>query len=395
MALSNRQVASAAGAGSVSLALTDASGNNRIVIGIVTQNRNPVDVTTMTYNGAAPSGSGPAIDNGTFRTRMFYWLDANLPASGGSYTLATDGSGIGRSVHGYSASGAEQATVTDPETSAATATSVTFSLTASAGADSIIGLVTTNTATAGASQTAILAPSAVNGSSQASSYDSGDTTVSYTMANGAHAAVAAAVQAAATSPTLTSPTGTAGNNGTTATGTVTTDTASGTLYIYTSTSATPPSAADLKAGTGAAYATSQAISSTGSKSFNSISGLSISTTYYNHYLHNANSSDSAIVTSSAFVMKNPGYTTPAIYLPNTDDVAASLSSLTLVIRTGFDAAGSPLYSVTNETTDAGGVLTFASTAISVGTAYKAVLWRDNGGEDESLAFTFTAIDLDV
>lgn len=194
---------------------------------------------------------------------------------------------------------------------------------------------------------------------------------------------------------LSSPTGTAGNNGTTATGTVDTDTASGTLYIYTSTSATPPSGTDLKNGTGAAYATSQAISSTGTKTFNAISGLSISTTYYNHYLHNASGSDSAIVTSAAFVMKNPGFTTPAIYLPNTDDVAASLSSLTLVVRTAFDAATAPTYSTTTETTDGGGVMTFASTALSVGTAYKGVIWRNNGGEDEGLAFSFTAIDLDV
>ncbi|MEW7988455.1 MAG: hypothetical protein AB2799_21910, partial [Candidatus Thiodiazotropha sp.] len=81
-----------------------------------------------------------------------------------------------------------------------------------------------------------------------------------------------------TSPTLTS----AGQN--TMQGTVDTDTDTGTLYAYWSTSATPPSATDLKAGTGAAWSGNQAITSTGTKTFNA-TGLVAGTTYYAHFLH--------------------------------------------------------------------------------------------------------------
>jgi hypothetical protein len=103
-------------------------------------------------------------------------------------------------------------------------------------------------------------------------------------------------------PTLTSPTAT-GITATGATVGATTDTASGTLYVVVTTSATQPSSAQIKAGqshTGAAavFAANQAVSSTGAKTSNA-TGLTASTTYYAHWIHDS-SGDSNILSSSAF-----------------------------------------------------------------------------------------------
>jgi hypothetical protein len=102
-----------------------------------------------------------------------------------------------------------------------------------------------------------------------------------------------------TAPVLSSPTGTA-TGSTTATVGATTDEGNGTLYAFVSTSATPPSATDLKAGTGAVWADSVAVSSTGAKTLNA-TGLTASTGYYAHLIHtDAAANDSNIVTSAQF-----------------------------------------------------------------------------------------------
>jgi hypothetical protein len=102
-----------------------------------------------------------------------------------------------------------------------------------------------------------------------------------------------------TAPVLSSPVGTATGT-TTATVGATTDEGNGTLYAFVSTSATPPSDADLIAGTGAVWAGSQAVTSTGAKTL-SATGLTASTGYYAHLLHrDAASNDSNTVTSALF-----------------------------------------------------------------------------------------------
>ena len=107
-----------------------------------------------------------------------------------------------------------------------------------------------------------------------------------------------------TPPVLSSPTGTA-TGSTTATVGATTDEGNGTMYAFVSTSATPPSATDLKAGTGATWSGSQAISSTGAKTF-SATGLTASTGYYAHLIHtDAAANDSNIVTSAQFTTSAP------------------------------------------------------------------------------------------
>lgn len=108
-----------------------------------------------------------------------------------------------------------------------------------------------------------------------------------------------------TAPVLSSPVGTT-TGSTTATIGATTDEANGTLYGFVSTSATPPSDADLKAGTGAVWAGSAAVSSTGAKTLNA-TGLTASTGYYAHLLHtDAATNDSNTVTSAQFTTDAPG-----------------------------------------------------------------------------------------
>jgi len=102
-----------------------------------------------------------------------------------------------------------------------------------------------------------------------------------------------------TAPVLSSPTGTQTGSSTATVG-ATTDEGNGTLYAFVSTSATPPSGADLKAGTGAVWSGSTAVSSSGAKTLNA-TGLSPSTGYYAHLIHtDAAANDSNIVTSSQF-----------------------------------------------------------------------------------------------
>ena len=101
-------------------------------------------------------------------------------------------------------------------------------------------------------------------------------------------------------PTLTSPTGTQ-TGSSTASGTVSTDTGAGTLYYYASINATE-TVATIKA-SGA----SQAVSATGSQSV-SFTGLSASTTYYAHYVHNAAGGDSAASNSASFTTTAGGST---------------------------------------------------------------------------------------
>lgn len=107
-----------------------------------------------------------------------------------------------------------------------------------------------------------------------------------------------------TAPTLTSAVGTA-TGSTTATIGATTDEANGTMYGVVTGSVTQPSVAQIKAGqdhagAAAAYGSSQAITTTGAKTF-SATGLTASTTYYGHMVHtDAAANDSNRLSSSSF-----------------------------------------------------------------------------------------------
>lgn len=107
-----------------------------------------------------------------------------------------------------------------------------------------------------------------------------------------------------TAPTLSAPTGTATGSSTATVG-ATTDEGNGTMYAVVTASATQPSVAQIKAGqdhTGAAavWSGSQAISTTGAKTF-SATGLAAATAYYAHVVHtDAATNDSNRVSSASF-----------------------------------------------------------------------------------------------
>ena len=131
-------------------------------------------------------------------------------------------------------------------------------------------------------------------------------------------------------PTLSSPTDT-NSGGTGYTGSVSTNEATGTLYWVVSTSATPPTATQVKAGqihTGAAATASgsQAVSGTGVQNVSG-SGLTSETTYYIHYMHE----DAA--TNQSTVASGDGLTTA-------DVTAPTLSSPLDAANGGFASTGS-------------------------------------------------------
>lgn len=113
-----------------------------------------------------------------------------------------------------------------------------------------------------------------------------------------------------TAPTLSSAVGTT-TGSTTATVGATTNEANGTLYVVVTTSATQPSIAQIKAGndhtgSAAAYDSSQAITTTGAKTFNA-TGLTASTAYYAHLVHtDASANDSNRLSSSQFTTDASG-----------------------------------------------------------------------------------------
>lgn len=108
-----------------------------------------------------------------------------------------------------------------------------------------------------------------------------------------------------TAPTLSSASDSA-DGATGYDGSVSTDEGNGTLYWYVSTSATPPTAANLKAGSGAVASGNQAVSGTGVQNVSG-SGLTASTAYYIHYLHrDAAGNDSAIVSGDGFTTTSSG-----------------------------------------------------------------------------------------
>lgn len=108
-----------------------------------------------------------------------------------------------------------------------------------------------------------------------------------------------------TAPVLTNAVGTV-TGATTALLSVDTDEGNGTLYLVVTDSATQPSIAQIKAGqdhlgVAATFASSQTVSSIGTKNFGA-TGLTTSTTYYGHMVHtDSSANDSNRITTNSFV----------------------------------------------------------------------------------------------
>jgi len=112
-------------------------------------------------------------------------------------------------------------------------------------------------------------------------------------------------------------------------GTVSTDQGSGTLYWVVTTSATPPSAAQVKAGENhlgapANSSGNQAVSGTGAQSVSGSSGLVGNTTYYTYYVQNNANGDSNVAASGSWVS----------FRQETIDLVARMSSTPNTTRQG-------------------------------------------------------------
>lgn len=118
---------------------------------------------------------------------------------------------------------------------------------------------------------------------------------------------------------------------------VTTNDSVGTLYYVVTTSATPPSKAQVKAGqndggTSAVYAGNQAISSTGAKSATA-TGLSSATVYYAYFMHeDAAGNQSNVSAASSFTTLTTGTSDTSF-----DNLIAAFTGAPADLRKGYIA----------------------------------------------------------
>lgn len=191
-----------------------------------------------------------------------------------------------------------------------------------------------------------------------------------------------------TAPALSSPLGTETSD-TTASLSVSTNTGSGTLYWVVTTASNSPSAAQVKAGqnhlgAAATASGSQAVSSTGTKTA-SPSGLTASTQYWAHFMHeDVAGNQSAVSSSSSFTTAAPGFILAAPVLTWDAETADTTPDFTIdfdeaviatdVIRFQIDddiAFGSP--TEVTDTLDAAeilaGAISLAAGALADGTYY--------------------------
>lgn len=157
-------------------------------------------------------------------------------------------------------------------------------------------------------------------------------------------------------PVLSSPTDVETGQ-TTASADVTTDTAEGTLYCVVTTSATPPTKAQVKAGqdnSGAAatFADDLAITTTGIKSF-SVTGLTLSTAYTAHFMHeDVAGNQSTVATGDGFTTSavpatwNPSDKDANITLSNGDLTATAGAGVYVVRATGSASTGKKYWEIT-------------------------------------------------
>jgi hypothetical protein len=169
-----------------------------------------------------------------------------------------------------------------------------------------------------------------------------------------------------TAPILTSPTG-AQTGTTTATVGATTDEANGTMYAWVTTSATETAAAIKASGS------TQAITTTGAKTFN-ITGLAASTLYYAHLVHpDAAGNDSNVVNSASFTTAASA-TAPATMAAPVATGGDTTASVAMVAPAD---GGSAITGYTVTSSPAGGTdanagttgLTHSITGLTNGTAY--------------------------
>lgn len=186
-----------------------------------------------------------------------------------------------------------------------------------------------------------------------------------------------------TPPNLSSPVGTA-TGSTTATVGATTDEGNGIMYAVVTSSATPPSAAQVLAGqtnTGASapWGGNITVSSVGAKTL-SATGLAPSTTYYAYVMHrDAAGNNSAVAASSSFTTSAAPagrITTPPLK-NNTGTLLANISGWTVNVFNS--TTGAFVVQKTGLSTDSSGVITFTDAAVVTGTTYAYECAHDTYG----------------
>lgn len=186
-----------------------------------------------------------------------------------------------------------------------------------------------------------------------------------------------------TAPTLTSASVISVGT-TTATGNISTDEGNGTLYSVVSTSATPPSVAQIQAGQNASGAAAvwsgnQAVSSTGAKNF-SITGLANSTSYYSYFQHkDAAGNNSTVVSSAQFTTTSP----PTITITDLKDLTtgtlrANETGVTAIINNV--TTGALVVKLTGLTSTAGGDMSISDASLAAGTQYRVTIILSDGSE---------------
>lgn len=142
-----------------------------------------------------------------------------------------------------------------------------------------------------------------------------------------------------TAPVLSAPTAVAAG-ATGGVGGVTTDEGNGTLCWAVTTSATAPSASDLKTGTGAVAHGLQTVFSTGAKTTSpTATGLAPSTTYYFHFIHtDLAGNESNIVSSGAFTTDALGTGTGTITIAVENRMGLQVAPEPIAFRAGVSGA---------------------------------------------------------
>lgn len=210
---------------------------------------------------------------------------------------------------------------------------------------------------------------------------------------------------AGVAPVLTGPTDLPSSS-TTGVGSVTTDVSHGTLYGVASTSATPPSKAQVKAGqmhTGAAAAASanEAITSAGLKDL-TFAGLTPAATYYVHFMHeDAVGHQSDVVSADGFVAADVAFdvsfvevatpqTTDASVYDFTLDIGVADPTRTIELVIGArQTSGTPnILSVTADGGNITGTETVAAEATGLGTWHWAL--DIPSGTEATFRITFAA-----
>lgn len=397
---------SISGAASLTISHTVGSGSNRALYVFVTS-QNSTDLMssgTVTYGG---TGLGSALQsvvesgNGSNFLRVFRMT---APPSGTANVVITPSASAYLHAYCVSLEDVDQTTpegtiVTNPPGGSATTSTSPSSVTVTLGTggmalDMITRRVASSSLTPDGSQTRSgteLTAGAIATSGASRKSGSGSTTMSWTFAstnNVSHLVVPvnATPSADTTPPTLTSASGTGGLA--VCSGSVSTNEGNGTLYAVATSSATAPTAAQVKAGndhtgTAALRAVSQAVVGTGTQSVASGAITGGAGTRYLHFMHEDSAGNqSTVASSSSFSVT--GYATK---IDLTIAAAASLTSIRWAVfgASTLAASATIIASGSAESFDGSGniSLDITGTGVSVGAARYVVLTQSDGDPAQS------------